>query len=66
MDFTALGDNINVAARLASTAQAGEILVSAVAYAASDLDLGELEFRQLDLKGKSEPLGVHVLRLTRA
>jgi adenylate cyclase len=62
-DFTALGDNVNIAARLASKAGAGEVLISQAAYTASELDLGELEQRQLELKGKSEPTGVRVLRV---
>jgi adenylate cyclase len=62
-DFTALGDNVNVTARLASTARAGEILISDATYAASELDLGELEHRQLELKGKSERIGVRVLKI---
>lgn len=63
-DFTALGDNVNVTARLASNAGAGEILISEAAYTASGLSLGELKRRQMELKGKSEPIGVHVLHLT--
>ncbi len=63
-DFTALGDNVNVTARLASQAGLGEILISDAAYSASKLDVGSLERRQLELKGKSEPIGVHVLRVT--
>jgi adenylate cyclase len=65
MDFTALGDNVNITARLASNAGPGEILISEAAYSAANLDLGELEHRQMNLKGKSEPFGVHVLRVTR-
>jgi len=60
-DFTALGDHVNITARLASQAGAGEILISDASYAASQLDLENLEYRQLELKGKSEPIGVHIL-----
>jgi adenylate cyclase len=63
-DFTALGDNVNITARLASQAGAGEILISDAAYIAAGLDLGPLERRKLALKGKSEPTGVHVLRVS--
>jgi adenylate cyclase len=64
-DFTALGDDVNITARLASEADTGEILISDAAYSASNLDLGDLEHRQLELKGKSEPIGVHILRFAR-
>jgi len=62
-DFTALGDNVNITARLASQASAGEILISEATCIASKLDLGELEHRQLELKGKSEPIDVRTLRV---
>jgi adenylate cyclase len=58
IELTAVGDNVNVAARLASLADAGEVLVSADAAAASDLDPG-LERRTLELKGKA--LGTDVV-----
>ena len=64
MDFTALGDHVNITARLASQAGAGEILISDAAYSAAKLTSQNLEYRNLDLKGKSEPIGVHVLRLS--
>jgi adenylate cyclase len=63
-DFTALGDNVNITARLASQAGPGEILISDSAHAAAGIDLGELEHQQLELKGKSEPIGVRLLRLS--
>ena len=61
-DFTALGDNVNITARLASQAEAGEILISDASYSAAGLDLHGLEHRHLELKGRSEPIGVRVLR----
>lgn len=60
-DFTALGDNVNITARLASQAGPGQILISDVAYTSSGLTLGNIQPQQLELKGKSEPTGVHVL-----
>lgn len=59
-DLAALGDNVNTTARIASKAGPGEALISEVAYSAAGLDLGALEQRQLELKGKSEPIGVRV------
>jgi len=64
-DFTALGDSVNITARLASEAGTGEILISDASYAAANLNLGDLEHQQLELKGKSEPIGVRVLRIAR-
>ena len=60
-DITALGDNVNITARLSSHAAPGEILISDATYAAAKLDLGHLEQRQLELKGKSELVNVRVL-----
>ena len=60
-DFTALGDNVNITARLVDKAEPGEALISDAAYAAAGLTLDHLEQRQLDLKGKAEPVGVRVL-----
>jgi adenylate cyclase len=62
-DFTALGDAVNVTARLASVAAAGEVLVSEEAYRQAALDLGDTETRRLELKGKTEPIDVRVVRV---
>lgn len=64
-DFTALGDNVNITARLASQAGPGEILISEAACSAANLKLEDLERRQMELKGKSEPVNVNVLRIER-
>lgn len=61
-DFTALGDNVNVTARLASLAGAGEIFISDAAYNSAGLDLGNLDHHQVEIKGKNETIGVRVLR----
>ena len=53
-DFTAVGDAVNTAARLASSAASGEILVSTAALAASGLDSSGLETRTLTLRGRDE------------
>jgi adenylate cyclase len=62
VELTAVGDAVNVTARLAAAAAAGEILVSADAAKAADLDLG-LERRTLELKGKQLPVEVVSLRV---
>ena len=61
-DFTALGDNVNVTARLASAAGPGEVLVSAATAGDADLD-PSLETRTLTLRGRTQPLEVRVLRV---
>jgi adenylate cyclase len=60
-DFTALGDNGNIAARLASRSGPGEILASEATCTAAGIETGKLERRALELKGKSELVIVRVL-----
>jgi class 3 adenylate cyclase len=60
-DITVLGDVANTAARLSSSAGVGEMLISDAAFQAAALDLGAVATRQLELKGKSQPVVVHVL-----
>lgn len=50
-ELTALGDAVNIAARLATTARGGEVLVTIDAATAAGLD-PQLERRTLELKGK--------------
>jgi adenylate cyclase len=61
-DFTALGDNVNATARLASAAGAGEILVSRAAATAAGIGGEEFEERRLELRGRTAPIDVLVLR----
>ncbi len=61
-DFTALGDTVNTAARIAAAAGPGEALVSEATCAAANLELTACEIRSLQLKGKSEDLRVRVIQ----
>lgn len=61
-ELTAVGDAVNVAARLASLAQAGEILVSVDAASASDLP-ATLDRRTLELKGRAQGIEVVSVRV---
>jgi adenylate cyclase len=60
-ELTAMGDTVNTAARLASAAGAGEILVTDAAIANAGVVAAGLEHRSLSLKGKSGPVDVVVL-----
>jgi adenylate cyclase len=61
-NISAIGEEVNTAARLASKAAAGEIVISEQALKAASMDGGQLEQRSLDLKGISEPVLVRVMR----
>lgn len=60
VDMTALGDAVNVTARLASNAGPGEILVSQDTYTEAGVEPRGRELRQLSLKGRSLPVAVAV------
>lgn len=62
-DLAFLGDAPNTAARLASSAKAGEILISTPIAEKLQLDTSGLENRLLELKGKSEQVQVWVMDL---
>src|SRR6516225_1444907 len=52
VDFTALGDTVNTASRLASSAASGEILLSETVYVKVAERFPNLEARTLALRGK--------------
>ena len=60
-EITAVGDEVNTAARLASKAAPGEIIVSEQALHEAALPATDLEARSLDLKGISQPVAVRVM-----
>lgn len=64
LDFTAVGDTVNIAARLTAAAGVGEILVSDEAAAAAKLDTSELDHHVLELRGREQTVGAWVQRAT--
>jgi adenylate cyclase len=56
----ALGDTINIGARLQAEAAAGELVVSDAVYAS--VRLPAAESRTVTLKGKTEPMELRVVR----
>ena len=65
-EMTAMGDAVNLTARLSSHAGAGEILVPVVAARKAGVAVDDLERRSLELKGKSQPTEVVVLTTSSA
>ncbi|MGZ4428601.1 MAG: adenylate/guanylate cyclase domain-containing protein [Nocardioidaceae bacterium] len=61
-DFTALGDVVNTTARLASVARGGEVLISVAAAEAAATPAADLERRTVEIRGRTEPTEVVVLR----
>ncbi len=62
VDFTALGDTVNTTARLASSAAAGELLLSEAIHAGIAERYPGLEIRTLALRGKEAAVTVRVAR----
>lgn len=62
INVSAIGDEVNTAARIASKAAAGEVLVSEQAFKAAGMDSSGMESRKLELKGISGQVSVRVMR----
>lgn len=60
-DFTAIGESVNIAARLQAQATAGEILVGEAAYRQVASAFPNARKRVLDLKGIAKPVTVYVI-----
>lgn len=61
MDYTAIGDTVNTAARLESRAKAGEILISEAVYRRIEDRVLAEAVGEMELKGKSVPVKVYRL-----
>jgi adenylate cyclase len=62
VDFTALGDPVNVTARLQGLAEDGEVIVTEELYRSVRPDRDGVEPRVLELRGRSEPVRAFSLR----
>jgi adenylate cyclase len=62
VDFTALGDTVNTASRMAASAAAGELLLSEEVFRTVSGEVPEAERRTLNLRGKEAPFPVRVVR----
>lgn len=61
-EIAVLGSAANRCARLSSKAAAGEILISEDSVKSGNLDVTDLEYRSLELKGVSQPVSVRVMK----
>lgn len=59
MDYTAIGDTVNTAARLESNAKPGEILISAKTYEFVKDRINAVFYDEIILKGKDQPFAVY-------
>lgn len=59
--ISALGDSVNVAARLASAAAKGEAVVSEAACQQAGIDCHAYPSKHLELKGRAEPVTAYVI-----
>ena len=64
VDFTALGDPVNTAARIQAAAKSGELLVSEAAFAAVADQYPDCKLHPLVVRGKEAAIGVYSLPLT--
>jgi adenylate cyclase len=62
VDFTALGDAVNVASRLQSYAADGEVVLAADVYELIAADHGALRRERVEVRGREEPVDIVVVQ----
>lgn len=61
MDYTAIGDTVNTAARLESNAKPGQILISEATYAFVKDRVSAVSLGEIKVKGKEQGISVYEL-----
>ena len=61
IDFTALGDAVNVAARLQAHAQPGQVVLTSDLYALIGAEHPDAESCQIEVRGRDQSVDVHIL-----
>jgi class 3 adenylate cyclase len=61
LEYTAIGDSVNIAKRIQENASGGQILISAAAYTQVEQVVIAHPIGELHAKGKSEPIPVYTV-----
>ncbi len=59
MDYTVIGDNVNLAARLCSAAKGGEIIISEATYEQVKDQIQVEKLEPISVKGKAKPISIY-------
>ena len=65
MNYTVIGDNVNLAARLESNAKPGQVLVSKAVHDVVESHVVDIKLPPLMVKGKTEPVSVYEVKTVR-
>jgi len=61
MEYTVVGDNVNLASRIVSQSDRGQILISESTYLAIEKRANATALAPIMVKGKSQPIKVYIL-----
>ena len=63
MDYTVVGDNVNVAARLESVSRAGEVCISEATYQEIEGHIAATKLEPVYVKNRVQPVHVYTVRV---